>query len=167
MPRVLWLLIALLAACGGPPTRSAPAKRRDTGLGCTLVVPGGWTWEQTRADSRHYVSPLDGNDDTFRENLGIRLIDDDAPIDPKTLMEAARMGLPADMKEIGTEETTIGGKPAYKLFVFRSTAFRMYVQYYVSIARGKVYRITGTTPDKTKDRYLPIFDKMVQSMEFE
>lgn len=170
-PACLLALVWGLMACGSeapPKAEDAGPRRMDTGLGCSLVVPADWTMKETGSKNRHFLSPLTSTDDDFRENLGVVLVDRDELVDASALRVAARGGLDlGGLKEIGEGELTVGGLKTYKLLVHRDSLKRTYIQYYLTVKRGQAYRITGTTNDQTKEQYLPVFEEMVESLQFE
>ncbi|MGI9175661.1 MAG: DcrB-related protein [Rhodothermales bacterium] len=168
--RILSLVVLALILMAVPTSASAQegftehAYRDDF----RLAAPSDWTVrEDVRSVHLIALSPQDGPDDPFRENLNVTTQDvpEGATLDAfydDAFAEIAKSTI--GFSEIETRNVRIGGVPAKRLvyeYPFGQRAFRVLT--YVLLDGDQGYFLTGTALAEQYDHYAATFEQIAES----
>lgn len=172
-PRVgLGLALSLslaLSACQRPvvPLVAERPGGPDTFQVVTLVVPAGWEQRtEPLAVRRTYISPVEGPQDDFRENLSVRLLAGEQVDDLEGFVTnyVASVASDPDYTLEPASRVLLAGRPALHYAAVSASKARTYVQWVTLLADGRVLVVTGTTPSAVRARALAVFEQMVASL---
>ncbi len=132
-------------------------------------------WELRKGMAGMYVvgiSPLDGPNDKFRENVNIASQILDQPIELKAFFDEGQKALSEQLpgfKLIGVGDMTVGGLPV-KWIEFSQSSGNIDAnvkQFYIIAEGGKrAFIITGASPPEEFTKFRPVMDQIVQSFHF-
>lgn len=119
------------------------------------------------------ISPLEGPEDRFRENVNIASQVTDQPIDMKMFFDEGQKALSEQLpgfKLIGSGDLTVSGLPV-KWIEFNQASGNVEAtvkQFYIIADSGKrAFIITGAAPPDKFDNFRGVMDKIVQSFKFD
>lgn len=141
----------------------------------SIQVPKNWSTDTVQVQKTIFKAkaPLDNSEDDFMENLGVRKLEDADPENVtsiETLVDGIEKQLGHSLKEfrlIEKKEITCSRKKAIQL-IFNS----QYEEY--SITQIQVYQLRGgdfyiftfSAKEDVFARYQPIFNKIIESIQF-
>lgn len=163
---LLCLVIIAFASAG------AEAKGKIfTGSGYTIDFPSNWEIRKgTGGIDVYALSPLDGVQDKFQENINIVLENVPQGISNKEYVDLsidnAKKGL-TGFNVVSRKKTTIGGMPAEQM-VYEHTykGTKISAGQAIVIHKSKAYVITLSTMTQTYGVYAPYFEAALKTLKF-
>jgi len=152
-------------------TEDNPTMNAGTGK-FDIDVPEGWSKIDTSSMGMQTVfllSPTEGVDDDFRENINI-VTERVGSMDLEKYTELSRKGMIRmlnNFKEENEGSTTISGEPAH--WIDYSHSMNLYsfdVRVYLLKKAGVAYIITATARKGSREKWLPLFEKTVSTFRF-
>lgn len=155
-------------------TKEVPGLFHDRLKKFTIQFPEKWEMRKGMAGMDVVgISPLDGPNDKFRENVNIASQFVDQPIDLKAFFDEGQKALSEQLpgfKLIGVGDLTVQGLPVKWIeFTQKSGNLEANVKQFYIIADGgkRAYIITGAAPPDSFDNFKPVMQKIVESFRFE
>ena len=166
----LAFLSALLAGCssGGP----EPGRYYKKQEGFSIRFPAEWEQkENVMGTVVIALSPAQGADDAFRENVNVTVETLQSPMDLEKYLELSMANL-KDLLSAGQEpevsDTTLGGEKA-KRVVYQTTMGQINVKemLYLAVKGNRSYAITCSATPDSFDAYKAQFERIVGTFRFE
>jgi len=166
--KLLKILLCFSLMIGGMALSSY--RYHDSNLGFALELPEGWEIGQAPNDKTVVMlSPMEGEDDPFRENMNVIVTELDADISLQDLFNLnvnnAKMMLPS-FEAIAVEPLEISGAPAMKLiysFEIEGTTLKNIV--YILLKGRTMYTITFSCLEQRFDEFRPAFETIGSSFQ--
>jgi hypothetical protein len=165
-------MVALLAVLGGC-AKGDTAHGSGGGLqklphGVSLVLPEDWERKSVPRAEMFY-SQLEDDADTFRENLGVEVQSrPTAPdIDAFWTAYSADISSNPDLTTDAPRPLEMAGRPARRVVCTSAAKARTYITWAVDMGDKQYLVLTATLPNATRDRYVPVFERIVGSLKIE
>ncbi len=164
---MLLLLLVIIASLSA----SAIAKEGTyEGTGYSINYPAGWEVKQgTGGIDSYALSPLEGANDKFQENINILLETLPQGMSVQEYItgaiEAAKQGMKG-LNVISRKKITVDGQPG-ELMVYEHTynGIKLNAGQAIVIKNGNVYIITLSALNETYGTYAPYLDAALKSMK--
>lgn len=153
---------------------SAPARAEGetySGNGYTITFPSGWEIQKGSDPIEVFaLSPLEGEQDKFQENINIVL--EDVPKDMTNQeyidlsIDNAKKSL-SEFKVVSRKKITIDGQPGEQM-VYEHTykGTKINAGQAIVINKGKSYVVTLSTLNETYAKYAPYLDDSLKTLKF-
>ena len=136
-----------------------------------LPKPDGWEEQPAGSADVKYVSPVEGDDDDFREYVTVDGATPPGRIShPSTLASNDLHRREAELdnlKIVSSEETSIAGKSCQKVvYTFDHVGRRRKVQAYYFLFHATGLVLAGTATEESHARFAPQFEQIAQTIRF-
>lgn len=168
---VLVAAAALLAAAAGCAKKKVhrPGEHYDRANGFGIVPPVGWDVQhESLGTTVMFLSPVDGADDDFQENINVVAATHRSPLklDAYTagVLEAMRRDMTA-LTKLDASRVAINGVQAERVVcTYRMGVLTNQALLYFLVKGSRGYVLTCTAAAETYGRYEPIFEDACRSL---
>lgn len=161
---LLFSLIALLSKAQEMKTYT------DEKTNTSIKYPVDWTYQENPSTVFILMRPLEEPKQIFKENVNL-IINDGQGLNLQEYVGVAKVQMRNNLvnyTEISTEYLELGGrKYARIIYQHNPQNLPLKVAYYLTIHNGKSYNLTCSTTQQNFEKYLPVFQEMIQSFKIE
>ena len=178
----LLILVAAIDGCDRPVDASAGEGLVDSGSGAftysdistsfAIEFPTGWTVSDTVASTKAFaVSPVEGPDDRYQENIGIvyETVRDGTTLDEYVDMSIWHMRQSLDELTVGERKTIkLAGREARSIrFTHSSLGLELEGIGYMFVNRDQAFVVVCNGTRESFSRYEDVFEKAAKSLELD